>query len=57
MASPTFLHFIDNRFVQSASQRGFDKYSPVDGSLIGTVAEAGSEEVDSAVRAAAAAMS
>ena len=57
MASPTFLHFIDNRFVQSASQRGFDKYSPVDGSLIGTVAQAGSEEVDSAVRAAAAAMS
>src|SRR5580692_8307362 len=56
MASPTFLHFIDNRFVQSASQRGFDKYSPVDGSLIGTVAEAGAEEVDSAARAATAAL-
>jgi aminomuconate-semialdehyde/2-hydroxymuconate-6-semialdehyde dehydrogenase len=56
MASPTFLHFIDNRFVQSASQRWFDKYSPVDGSLIGTVAEAGSEEVDSAASAAAAAL-
>lgn len=56
MASPTFLHFIDNRFVQSASQGWFDKYSPVDGSLVGTVAEAGSEEVDSAARAAAAAL-
>jgi aminomuconate-semialdehyde/2-hydroxymuconate-6-semialdehyde dehydrogenase len=56
MPSPTFLHFIDNRFVQSASQRWFDKYSPVDGSLIGTVAEAGAEEVDSAARAAAAAL-
>jgi aminomuconate-semialdehyde/2-hydroxymuconate-6-semialdehyde dehydrogenase len=56
MASPTFLHFIDNRFVQSSSQRWFDKYSPVDGSLIGTVAEGGTEEVDSAARAAAAAL-
>jgi len=56
MTSPTFLHFIDNRFVQSASERWFDKYSPVDGSLIGTVAEAGPEEVDNAVRAAAAAL-
>jgi len=56
MASPTFLHFIDNRFVQSASQGWFEKYSPVDGSLIGTVAEAGSEEIDGAARAAAAAL-
>jgi aminomuconate-semialdehyde/2-hydroxymuconate-6-semialdehyde dehydrogenase len=56
MASPTFLHFIDNRFVQSASERWFDKCSPVDGSLIGTVAEAGPQEVDGAVRAASAAL-
>jgi aminomuconate-semialdehyde/2-hydroxymuconate-6-semialdehyde dehydrogenase len=56
MNSTTFLHFIDNRFVASRSERHFDKYSPVDGSLIGSVAEGGREEVDAAVRAAQAAL-
>ena len=52
MSSATFLHFIGNRFVPSASERQFEKISPVDGSLVGTVAEGGPEEVDLAVRAA-----
>src|SRR5580658_1401340 len=52
MSSATFLHFIGNRFVPSASERQFEKISPVDGSLVGTVAEGGPEEADAAVRAA-----
>ena len=52
MSSPTFLHFIGNRFVSSASERQFEKISPVDGSLVGTVAEGGPDDVDAAVRAA-----
>jgi aminomuconate-semialdehyde/2-hydroxymuconate-6-semialdehyde dehydrogenase len=56
MSGATFLHFINNRFVPSASERHFEKRSPVDGSLIGTVAEGGAEEVNSAVQAAAASL-
>jgi len=56
MSSATFLHFIDNRFVPSATERQFEKVSPVDGSLVGTVAEGGPEDVDAAVRAATAAL-
>jgi len=56
MSTANFLHFIDNRFVQSASERQFDKLSPVDGSLVGTVAEGGREEVELAVKAATAAL-
>jgi aminomuconate-semialdehyde/2-hydroxymuconate-6-semialdehyde dehydrogenase len=56
MSSTTFRHFIDNRFVQSASERQFNKLSPVDGSLIGTVAEGGQADVDLAVQAATAAL-
>jgi aminomuconate-semialdehyde/2-hydroxymuconate-6-semialdehyde dehydrogenase len=56
MSTANFLHFIDNRFVQSASERQFDKVSPVDGSLVGTVAEGGREEVELAVKAATAAL-
>jgi aminomuconate-semialdehyde/2-hydroxymuconate-6-semialdehyde dehydrogenase len=51
-----FLHFIGGRFVDSESGRQFEKRSPVDGSLIGMVAEAGQREVDAAVRAASEAM-
>jgi aminomuconate-semialdehyde/2-hydroxymuconate-6-semialdehyde dehydrogenase len=47
-------HFIDGRFVPA--HRTFEKRSPVDGRLIATVAEAGREEVDAAVRAARAAL-
>jgi aminomuconate-semialdehyde/2-hydroxymuconate-6-semialdehyde dehydrogenase len=57
MSGATFLHFIDNRFVPSQSERYFDKRSPVDGSLVGTVAEGGQPEVHAAVKAARAAFS
>jgi len=56
MSSTTFCHFIDNRFVQSAAERQFEKFSPVDGSLLGTVAEGGQADVDLAVQAATAAL-
>src|SRR5580700_1324762 len=56
MQGPTTLHFIDNRFVGSASERAFENRSPVNGSLIGMVAEGGAAEVDAAVRAAQAAL-
>jgi aminomuconate-semialdehyde/2-hydroxymuconate-6-semialdehyde dehydrogenase len=55
MSGATFLHFIGNRFVPSQSERYFDKRSPVDGSLVGTVAEGGQDEVHAAVKAARAA--
>ena len=57
MSGATFLHFIGNRFVPSQSERHFEKRSPVDGSLVGTVAEGGREEVHAAVQAARAAFS
>src|SRR5258708_18137956 len=57
MSGATFLHFIGNRFVPSRSERYFDKRSPVDGSLVGTVAEGGRDEVHAAVQAAPAALS
>src|ERR1700677_1934805 len=56
MSGTTFLHFIDNSFVASAPERYFDKRSPVDGSLLGSIAEGGAAEVDAAVRAARAAL-
>jgi len=56
MSGATFLHFIDNSFVPSATEKYFDKRSPVDGSLLGSIAEGGAAEVDSAVRAARAAL-
>jgi aminomuconate-semialdehyde/2-hydroxymuconate-6-semialdehyde dehydrogenase len=57
MSGATFLHFIGNRFVPSESERYFDKRSPVDGSLVGTVAEGGHPEVNAAVNAALTALS
>jgi len=57
MSGATFLHFIGNRFVPSQSERHFEKRSPVDGSLVGTVAEGGQQEVHAAVQAARAAFS
>src|SRR5258708_39907014 len=56
MNGTTFLHFIGGRFVGSTSDRLFEKRSPVDGSLIGMIAEGGQMEVDAAVWAAAEAM-
>lgn len=49
-----FRHFINGGYVSSA--RSFENRDPVDNSLIGLVAEAGSEEVDAAVSAARAAL-
>jgi aminomuconate-semialdehyde/2-hydroxymuconate-6-semialdehyde dehydrogenase len=46
------LHFIDGQFVPSASGQTFDKRSPLDNRLLGTVAEGGRAEVDAAVMAA-----
>jgi aminomuconate-semialdehyde/2-hydroxymuconate-6-semialdehyde dehydrogenase len=56
MFNLTLAHFIRNRFVSSASGRQFEKRSPVDGSLVGMVPEAGPPEVNAAVEAAQAAL-
>jgi len=50
MSGATFLHFIGNRFVPPNRSGTFDKRSPVDGSLVGTVAEGGRDEVHAACR-------
>lgn len=51
-----FKHFINGQFVPSSSGRTFENRSPVDNSLIGSVHEATADDVDSAVRAAKAAL-
>src|SRR5882672_9044424 len=56
MYGTKFLHFIGGQFVDSETGREFEKRSPIDGSLIGVVAEGGQREVDAAVRAATDAM-
>ncbi|KRF15732.1 2-hydroxymuconic semialdehyde dehydrogenase [Nocardioides sp. Soil796] len=48
--STTFRNFVDGSYVDGVAE--FDKIDPVDGSLVGTVSEAGAETVDAAVRAA-----
>lgn len=50
------LNFIDGAYVPSAAGRLFDDRSPVDGSVIARVHEAGKDDVDRAVRAARAAL-
>ncbi|GLS16527.1 2-hydroxymuconic semialdehyde dehydrogenase [Hydrogenophaga electricum] len=50
------LHFINGEFVPSASGKTFEKRSPCDNRLMGTVAEGGQTEVDAAVAAAKAAL-
>jgi len=50
------FNFIDGEFVASRSGKMFENRSPVDGRLLGLVAEAGEAEVDGAVRAARAAL-
>ncbi|NNF15204.1 MAG: 2-hydroxymuconic semialdehyde dehydrogenase [Gammaproteobacteria bacterium] len=47
-----FRHFINGKFVGSASGVVFDNRNPVDGSLIGQIHEAGPAEVNAAVSAA-----
>jgi aminomuconate-semialdehyde/2-hydroxymuconate-6-semialdehyde dehydrogenase len=49
-------NFIDGEFTTAKSGKTFENRSPVDGRLIGLVAEAGAPEVDAAVRAARAAL-
>lgn len=55
-AAKQILNFIDGEFIPAQSSKTFENRSPVDGSLIGLVAEAGEAEVDAAVRAARAAL-
>jgi aminomuconate-semialdehyde/2-hydroxymuconate-6-semialdehyde dehydrogenase len=49
-------HFINGEFTASPDARYFDKRSPVDGSVIAHIAEAGQAEVNAAVTAARAAL-
>ena len=49
-ALPSLLNFVGGTYVEG--DRGFDKVSPVDGSVVATVHEAGREQVDAAVGAA-----
>src|SRR5262249_15385720 len=56
MAEKRILNFINGEFVASKSGKTFDDRSPVDGSVVGIVSEAGKEEVDAAVDAARAAL-
>jgi aminomuconate-semialdehyde/2-hydroxymuconate-6-semialdehyde dehydrogenase len=51
-----FQHFINGRFIGSASGRIFDKRSPLDNTLIGHVHEGGQAEIDAAVNAARSAL-
>jgi aminomuconate-semialdehyde/2-hydroxymuconate-6-semialdehyde dehydrogenase len=55
-AAKQILNFIDGEFMPAQSSKTFENRSPVDGTLIGLVAEAGETEVDAAVRAARAAL-
>lgn len=45
-------HFINGRYIGSASGRVFDNINPTNGKIINRVHEAGREEVDAAVKAA-----
>jgi aminomuconate-semialdehyde/2-hydroxymuconate-6-semialdehyde dehydrogenase len=56
MAEKRILNFINGEFVASKSGKTFEDRSPVDGSVVGIVSEAGKEEVDAAVKAARAAL-
>jgi 4-guanidinobutyraldehyde dehydrogenase / NAD-dependent aldehyde dehydrogenase len=44
--------FIDGRYVDAASGKTFDKYSPIDGRLLGRIAECEAEDVERAVLSA-----
>jgi len=56
MAEKKILNFINGEYVAAKSGKTFENRSPVDGSLVGMVSEAGKEEVDAAVKAARAAL-
>src|SRR5258705_11002487 len=57
MRGAVFLHFVGTRFGPPQADGFFDKRSPVEGSLVGTVAEGGRDEAHAAVQAARAALS
>src|SRR3989304_5372048 len=48
-------HFIEGEFVESVDGATFDSISPIDNQPVAVVAEGGADDVDRAVRAAAAA--
>jgi aminomuconate-semialdehyde/2-hydroxymuconate-6-semialdehyde dehydrogenase len=50
------LNFIDGDYVTAKSGKTFENRSPADGRLVGLVSEAGTTEVDAAVKAARAAL-
>jgi len=50
------LNFINGEYVKCASGKTFEKRTPIDNSVVGTVYEAGKPEVDAAVAAARAAL-
>ncbi|CAG2134421.1 2-hydroxymuconic semialdehyde dehydrogenase [Cupriavidus numazuensis] len=50
------LNFINGEYVRNASGKTFEKRTPIDNTLIGTVYEAGKPEVDAAVASAKAAL-
>src|SRR5258705_10435227 len=52
MRGAVFLHFVGTRFGPPQADGFFDKRSPVEGSLVGTVAEGGRDELSAAVQAA-----
>lgn len=52
----TFRHFINGEFVSGQSGRSFEKRRPYDGVVVGSVCEAGREEVAAAAAAARAAL-
>ena len=51
-----FLNFINGEYVRNASGKTFANINPVDGSVIGSIHEAGQAEVNAAVAAAQAAL-
>lgn len=57
MSEKEFLNFINGEFTQGSLGKTFENRTPIDGSLLGMVYEAGAEEVNAAVAAAKAAMS
>jgi len=54
--STDILNFVNGEYIKNASGKTFEKRTPIDNSLVGTVYEAGKPEVDAAVAAARAAL-
>ncbi|MAU40126.1 MAG: 2-hydroxymuconic semialdehyde dehydrogenase [Kordiimonas sp.] len=56
MSTKKILNFINGEFTEGTSGKTFEDRNPVDNSLVGTVYEAGEADVDTAVKAAKAAL-